>query len=466
MKKLKFSGLLVFLFLLISTSLPPPGDGKTAHKLHYKGTLFFLDGNYGRATGLFERAYGMEPENFNFALSLGLGLGRTGKLMEGLNVIKKARLSEDDPSYPQKLVLKLFFEGMINAYSGHFHKAIPFFSRSIELQEKLDEPEILSLMYNAMGYAILLNQGRGDHGSGDMGPHYHVHRRDMLKAVEQFELALENNGANEAALHNYQMLCDSLGLPKKNYSGEAEGIKALREGNTYANLPGSISRAIDFVNFDEVVFLLDISGSMVMEKVVCKGVSRFDVMKETMLLLLDEIAPETRVGIGTIGGDCGTEPKLWLPAAALSRKDLRRRIGFLAPDGTTPLLSMLHGSPELFSDSFSTGKAVFLVSDGANVCPSDGLDICEWSRTLLRQNITVNILTFLETNFSNTNAFAEYSCLTDNTNGRILYIDNYRCRLERYEFDLVETCQFRIPEFRRVECWGPAVKDLWAIFER
>ena len=125
---------------------------------------------------------------------------------------------------------------------------------------------------------------------------------------------------------------------------------------------------------------------------------------------------------------------------------------------------MLSTAPELFSEDPAARKAIFLVSDGANVCSAGNLDICEWARRLPAQNTTINILTFLETSFRNANAFAEYSCLTDNTDGRILYIDNYRCRLERYEFDLVETCRFRIPEIQRVECWGPAVKDLWAIF--
>jgi len=441
-----------------------PGGGKTAHKLHYKGTLYFQEGNFQRATNLFERAYGMEPDNYNFALSLGLGLGRTGKEVEGLQVLKRAQLSDRDPSYQQKMVLRTFFEAMVHAYAGHYHRAIPLYDRCIELQRPLQEPEVLSTMYNAKGYAILLNQGRGAHGPDMLEPHYHVHQRDMLKALRQFELALESNAENESALYNYQVLCDSLKVTSRSFEGPSGTLQDIEEGNTYRNLPGNVSRAMDFTDYDEVIFLLDISGSMVMEEVICKGTTRFAVMKETMQLVLDEIAPETKVGIGTIGGDCGTDPKLWEASGTLTRKDLRRKIGFLAPDGTTPLLTMLSASTELFSDSAAANKAIFLVSDGANVCSAAGLDICEWARGLPARNTTINILTFLETSFRNADAFAEYSCLTDNTDGRILYIDNYRCRLERYEFDLVETCQFRIPEFRRVECWGPAVKDLWAIF--
>lgn len=287
----------------------------------------------------------------------------------------------------------------------------------------------------------------------------------MLRAREEFERALACNADNEAARYNYTVLSDSLGLAPQAFSVEPAGAQALKSGNTYNNLPDNINRALDFANYDEVVFLLDISGSMVQEKVICKGETRFKVMKETMQLILNQMDPDIPIGIGTIGGDCGTTPRLWFRTTELTRAQLRQRLEFLVPDGTTPLLTILKASPELFSESPTNSKALFLVSDGANICRAQGLDICEWVRDLPRQHITINILTFLETNFSNTNAFAEYTCLADQTQGRILYIDNYRCRLERYEFDLAETSNFRIPAFRRVACWGPAVKDLWAIFD-
>lgn len=434
-----------------------------AYKSHYKGTLYFSDGRYKKALGLLEKAYEMEPGNFNFALSLGLCYGRLQQTSEGINVLHAVGLRESDPDYQQKLILRLFFEGMIRVYAGHYHKAIPLLRRSIELQEQINEPELLSVMYNVLGYATLLNQGKGVHGE-DLSPHYHVHRRDMLRAVAFFEQALANDAGNEAARRNYTLLADSLGITPQGFNQEAAIVKAHNKGNTYSNLPGNINRALEFANYDEVVFLLDISGSMVMEKVPCKGATRFDVMKETVSLMLNQMDISTKIGIGTIGGDCGTVPRLWYNTSQLTRKELRSHLRFLVPDGTTPLVTILKESPVLFSDDPQADKAIFLVSDGANVCADRGQDLCQWAAGLSQKNITINILTFLETNFSNTKAFAEYTCLSDNTQGRILYLDNYRCSLERYEFNLVETCRFEIPKFRRVECWGPAVKDLWAIF--
>ncbi len=463
MKKLAFIVLLLS-GILFSLSAAWMRSGKTAYKLHYKGTLHYRDGNFQRAASLFQRAYDMEPDNFNFALSLGLGLGRVGKTVDGIGVINGTRPNATDPNFQQKAILKSLFGGLVHAYAGHFHKAIPIYRRCIKAQQLLDEPKLLSIMHNALGYALLLNQGKGSHGRNNLKPHYHLHSRDMERARQHFETALLNDAANEPARYNYHVLCDSLGVPPKPFAQEAAGLKALEEGNTYRDLPANISKAIAFSKYDEVVFLLDISGSMVQEEVVCQGETRFAVMKETMQLILNNIDPDIRVGIGTIGGDCGTEPRLWYRSDQLTRRELRQHLTFLVPDGTTPLLNILKQSPELFSDSSDTRKTIFLVSDGANICSAQGLDICEWAGGLDRQNITINILTFLETNFRNTNAFAEYGCLAAKTDGRIVYIDNYRCQMERYEFDLVETGQFRIPEFQRVDCWGPAVKDLWAIF--
>jgi tetratricopeptide (TPR) repeat protein len=450
--------------LLCSSSFVAPAGGKFAHKQHYKGTLYFIDGKYAKALSHFQRAYNKAPDNFNFALSLGLGLGRTGKGKQGIKVLQGAQPDKQDPAYRQKLALKDFFAGMVHAYAGQFHQAIPLYRKSIQAQRELDEPEILSVMHNALGHAIVVNRGRHAYHRGGRAPHYHVHVRDFRNALPHFEAALEHDPNNPVARHNYQLLCDSLGIvPKVFDKADAASRSSASTGNTYSNLPGNVSAALTLTEYDEIILLLDISGSMVMENVICKGATRFDVMKETLLLLLDEIDSQTRIGLGTIGGDCGRPPKLWFSAGQLDKEELRAKLRFLTPDGTTPLLSTLHASTDLFTTGNQAARSIFLVSDGEDVCRAPGVEICSWAKNLAKRDIVINILTFLEANFSNTNAFAEYTCLSDNTYGRILYIDNYRCRMERYEFSLMETCHFYLPPIRRADCLGPTVKDLWAI---
>ena len=190
------------LVFLLNSSMTLPGNGEMAHKLHYQGTVHYLQGNHKQAAGLLQRAYDMEPGNFSFALSLGLCLGRIGKPRAAIKVLEDASPLEEDPSYQQKKILQYFFEGMVYAYSGFFHLAIPNYQKSIKLQSLLNEPKILSVMHNAMGYAIMMNQGRGSHGRDNLPPHYHVHERDMRKALSHFEVALEQDADNASALDN------------------------------------------------------------------------------------------------------------------------------------------------------------------------------------------------------------------------------------------------------------------------
>lgn len=451
---------LALLFTLSFTG--PFGGQKAAFKAHYKGMLLYSEGQYQRAARQFEEAYNIIPGNYNFALSLAMGLSRVGRAAEGLALLVKAanQLSERDPEYLQKQAYLHFYRGMIHCYEGRFGDAIRPLEESIQIQRQVGEPRLLSIYNNALGYATLLNQGGGRHAQDSLGMHYHVHKRDMLRALDYFDRALTYDAGNSAALHNYYLLRDTLGITdiKELYEKRDSGL--VMEAKA---LPGNSGRALQFAEYDELVFLLDISGSMVMETVPCMGTTRFAVMQETALFVLDSLPAHTELGLGTIGGDCGTVPKAWDRVGALSRYDMRYRLRFLVPDGTTPLLERLQACPELFAGSDTTRKAIFLISDGANVCRAGGEDICAWAEELARQHITINILTFLGASYDNTNAFAEYGCLADNTGGQILYLDNYRCSYEYFGASLVESCMPRIPELRRVHCWGPAVKDLWAV---
>ena len=453
------------LTLLVITSFAGPfGGQKAAFKAHYKGMLLYGEGNYQRAVRQFEEAYHIIPGNYNFALSLSMALSRVGRATEGLSLLSKAGglLSERDPDYLQKQAYQNFYRGMILCYAGRYGDAIRPLEESIDLQRKIGEPKLISIYNNALGYATMLNQGGGRHAQDSLGMHYHVHKRDLLRALQYFDRALTYDANNPAALYNYYLLRDTLGIEdikdlyEKRDSGLVSEAKAL---------PDNSGRALQFAEYDELVFLLDISGSMVMETVPCMGSTRFAVMQETALFVLDSLPVHTQLGLGTIGGDCGTTPKAWDAVGALSRYDMRYRLRFLAPDGTTPLLERLQASPELFTNSDSTRKAIFLISDGANMCRAGGEDICGWAEELARRHITINILTFLGASYDNTNAFAEYGCLADNTGGQILYLDNYRCSYEYFGASLVESCLPKIPELRRVQCWGPAVKGLWAVFQ-
>lgn len=460
----------IILLFTGGTSPQPVRSIKSAYEHHYKGSLYYKEDRLNKAEYHFRIAYNTVPDNFAFALSLAVCMGRNGDPEDGLKILQRgsAGLDRKDPEYEEKRALKAFFQGFLQCYAKQYGRAIVSLKQSISLQEQLGNPTHLSIFYNALGYAILLNQGSGAHRRADLEPHYHVHKRDMERSLEAFEKALEYNPTNPSAIYNYRTISDSLKVASNLTLPAQDAVEnsIVFKSKDDEDLPTNIFSLLDFANFDEVLFLLDISGSMVMEKVICKGKDRFKVMKETSLFILDRLARDTRMGIATIGGDCGTEPRLWHATGSIDYKQLKRKLEFLVPDGTTPLLTILQETPPLFSDDRDSKKVIFFISDGANVCSAGGVDICEWTSVLRQKGITLHIFTFLDATFNHADAFAEYSCLADLTNGKILYMDNLRCKLERHRFIFAESAAFEIPPFQRVKCWGPAVEHLWAVFDQ
>ena len=440
---------------------------KAAYRHYYRGAMMYAEGQFRQAEDQFRQAAAIIPNNFYFATAYGLALSRSGDYESGRLMLQKAGafIAPKDPERISKLASWHFFQGMAHLYGGRAGYATAPIRRAIELLQQKPEGRQLSICYNALGYATLLHQGQGSHVKAGIAPHFHVQRRSMERAAAYFEQALRYDATNALALQNYRTLADTLGLPPGNFAAQADSATQRRLLDpVFSSMPANIDRTLQLGQFEEVLFLVDISGSMVMEKVICLNQDRFDVMKEMALYLADKMPDSTRLGLATIGGDCDKTPLKWMPVGSLSKKEMKEELRFLYPDGTTPLLTMMVKAPELLSAQDSVSKSIFLISDGENVCKMGDLDICEWAAGLAGKNITIHVLTFLESGLRNTGAFAEYTCLAENTGGKVVYIDNYRCTTQLFDFNLLETCNLAIPKLQRSQCWGPAVKDLWAIF--
>lgn len=456
--------LTTLLFLDMTRIAPFPSGEKAAYRAHYRGVLEYTGGRYRQAENHFRQAYRFDPDNANFALAYGLALGRSGKTREAVAVLQKAqrRVAGDDPEFLEKRATALLFQGACFLYGKQPGRALEPLKAGLQLLEHSAQRELHSLTLNALGYAVLMDQGKGQHKKAGWPLHSHVHRRALERAIPYFAQAVERYPDNAAARDNFRILADSLGQDTRLDTLTGEGSTPAY---TFLSMHNTLFRELGLFGYDELLFLVDISGSMVMEKVICMGATRFDVMKEMAQKMLDDVPEATLLGIGTIGGDCGTVPKLWKRAGTFPRSELRDDLRFLIPDGTTPLLTMLRAAPELFAGEVSARKSIFLISDGANTCREPGMDVCAWADSMDKKDITINILTFLSTTSNNTEAFAEYLCLAENTGGQIIYIDNYRCKPERLALDLAKTCLFSVPAFQKSACWGPAVKDLWMILE-
>jgi hypothetical protein len=446
----------------------PAGGGKAAYRNYYLGCYYFAEANYQRAHNHLNRAWRLNQEQYVFTIALAIAKARTGDDFTALELLRRSanQLDPTRTDYAAQLALRPYLAGLIHLYAKRYYRAIPFFKEAIEAQLPLRDHRRIATIYNALGYAEMMDQGRGQ-GAAHNGlpPHYHIHRRDLERGILRFEEALRWDPTHPAAAANYQRMCDSLGLTPRPLALEKRDAAPRRiVSPKYDKLPLSMEQLQTFGSFDEVVYLLDISGSMVKEQVDCLAADRFSVMRQTAQYFLENLAPDTRIGIGTIGGDCGTEPELWHPAGSIDREEMTWTLRFLVPDGTTPLLTILQRTPELFSTAPGATRSLFFVSDGENICNLPGGDICEWAAELRRRGIVVNIMTFLGTNLNNASAFAEYTCLAEVTGGRIIYLDENRCTLEPYRFDLVDNLQLEVPDLQRVDCWGPSVEYLWATF--
>lgn len=462
--------LLLALALSFVLSAARAGGGKAAYRNYYLGCYYFTEADYQRAHNHLDRAWHLNPEQYVFSIALAIAKARTGDDSGALELLQRSagQLDPTRTDYEEQLALRPYLTGLIHLYAERYYRAIPFFKEAIEAQLPLRDHRRLATIYNALGYAEMMDQGRGQGAAhNDLPAHYHINRRDLERGILRFEEALRWDPTHPAAAANYQRMCDSLQLTPRPLAVEPSDATPTRYVSPkYDKLPLSMDQLSAFGHFEEIVYLLDISGSMVQEEVACLGADRFDVMRQTAQYFLENLADTTRIGIGTIGGDCGTEPELWHPAGSVNREDMTWTLRFLVPDGTTPLLTILRRTPELFSERPGRTRSLFFVSDGENICNLPGVDICEWASELKRRGIVVNIMTFLGTNLSNASAFAEYTCLAEITGGKILYLDENRCTLEPYNFDLVDNLQLEVPELQRVDCWGPAVPFLWATYRQ
>ena len=180
--------LLFLLLFFLFTHDAMAGGGKEAYRNYFLGSYYFAEGEYGRAESHLRRAYQLHPHQYNFALAYALSLGQQQKTDDALEVLGrgKAMLSVHHPDYEHLASLQHFVNGMINLYGQRFGNAIAPLKRAIELQATLPYPEERSIMLNALGYAQVMNQGKGVTAHDDMGPHYHVHRRDLERATTNF----------------------------------------------------------------------------------------------------------------------------------------------------------------------------------------------------------------------------------------------------------------------------------------
>jgi len=173
----------------------------------------------------------------------------------------------------------------------------------------------------------------------------------------------------------------------------------------------------------EVVFVMDISGSM--SEPATNGASRFDTMKELVLSLLNDLDEDVKIGLITLGQNCGDQPMHEYKVTAKTRDELREIVTNLEMYGCTPLNERLVRASQLFT-KIKKDKAIFLCSDGINFCPNESFNAsqstCELGISLGKKGIKVYAYALLLENGEHMQEYAIYDCITKASYGELLGI--------------------------------------------
>jgi len=443
---------------------PFRGNPTKAFQDYFSGVNHFKEGNIKLANQYFQSANANIPTNFSFCLSYALTQGKLNQLKEAEDLLIKTNslVKGTDAEIIEKKALVSFFKGMIQIYNMHFDEAQISLKTARQLFEKLGDKATISIIYNAIGFSIFANQGMNVDKSNDKDLHGHLFPVSLFRSAGYFQKSLYADPTNLYAQHNFSVLNDTLCL---DYSAPVLKKPVLDPSQLSEDWQLSLLKKLQIHPDDEIVFLLDISGSMVTEKVSCTGLDRFRTTQWLTNSILENLVSDNQIGIGTIGGDCHTPPTAWKKAGSTSLNEIQATISNILPEGSTPLAKMIALSPELFSTNGKRKKSLILISDGANTCPYPGQHICESAKMLAQMKIKVHVLSFLQNTASHAAAFADYECLTETTAGKLLYLEDNQCQMNSISYDLIQACGLKLPPFEKSNCLGSSIPNLWMYFK-
>ncbi len=162
-----------------------------------------------------------------------------------------------------------------------------------------------------------------------------------------------------------------------------------------------------------LVFVIDISGSMARE-------NRLSLVKKALLLLVDELRQEDRVGIVTYGS---TGHELLQPTSLAERDVIAHAVSLLVSHGSTYAEEGIRLGYRMAERSFEEGRInrIILCSDGvANVGRTGADDILKQIKRYADKGITLTSVGFGMGNFND----ILLEKLGNKGNGHYAYVDN------------------------------------------
>jgi hypothetical protein len=176
-------------------------------------------------------------------------------------------------------------------------------------------------------------------------------------------------------------------------------------------------------NYDEVILLIDLSGSMDDPVGWAREASKFQAAHQLSLYIAMFLRKDVLLGAISVGQECDTRSMvLNYPISSISRKSLIQEIAVMRPDGWTPLNRRLLMTKDMFS-SKQNRKLVFLMSDGMDTC-GENPDLCGTAAILAANGIDLSIFSFIYESLDpeSRSAYSIYTCMVHPSEGTIYKI--------------------------------------------
>ena len=444
----------IFLFgnsscLLIKTFNAPPQE--KASQLDYLAKIAYEEQKYRKAIDHWKKASDIDTANAKFISRIGDSYHQLGNYREALRYQQKIRSKMED-AYPYAAIKMMSWEAGYALSNNLPKQAIQLYEDAIDRMEiyGFNDSTLMTNLYCNWGVADLFDQGTIYPCRPDLLGNCHIiHLSDVQRAKEKFLKASDFSPieCKPEVRWNLNLTERLLDLPEdsiKKYKSyiPIEWVKqhldlAVDSSHCFFEpLPTEEDTIIveggffEGLNvYDEIVFVLDISGSM--GRPVVRGISktRFELMIETIIDQIENSSEDQHIGILTVNGDCNGIPTLSIPVSKGDKTSLISELKKLYPFGGTPLYTTLQRSQALFSDK-KNNKLVLLASDGVESCMRS-YSVCGLAGQLCKtKNINFEVFSLLLDESSNSREFGFYECITEAC-GTVIHIPTREAKIEQ-----------------------------------
>jgi hypothetical protein len=328
--------------------------------------------------------------------------------------------------------------GMIYARENAFRRSQRAFKHAFALtmQQNVQDSLLLGALQNNIACLNLVSTAI--ECTPPEQPHFTIYLSDIRSSLSFLETAKRYLPLDSVVSRNYSYLSGFNAPPEMSYPGSSPEMAAygnqpvsiasagknetrpslVSDQNGMENLTKGLDKLLGALqNYEQVVFLVDHSGSMeAIDPIVMKDhrftKTRFEVLLFSINRLIKGLSRQ-KMGVVTIGDECGNIPRIMVSVDDnVTHALLLEKINAIQPGGCTPLNTVFLRSEFLFSDICGGRKALVLLSDGVNTCDGSVFDICREGQRFREKGIDIYVVSYLLENSENTLANAVYGCMS------------------------------------------------------